>query len=411
LNTDNAELKRILNSATNYNNMQTVNSTNIVKSYGNSTNEKLLAGEVFSGTPIHVSDFIQTIIYCISDAPTASFNVLFSTSGEDGTWNISHQLEMCPENGILTVNQSVSVFGHYMKIEYVNGEEDQNIFVLSTFLNRFRNPELMGTVSGRIDRNQYTSISRLGSDYKRDVAMGKISGNSNFIVNGTREIGVESQWTTLSSIDDVKYTFPTVARRLYVVSTSADDDYGTGSGAWIVYIDGLDANFNTITETLQLSGLSESASTAQSFIRVNKFVCVVTGTYEKSNVGKIKLYSETDGVELSCICPGYGRSINAVYTVPKGSACVIPRVALFCDNGHTVSFDGYFRKNNIPIGPPYIPPMIINNISGFSGITEIKPEEYVKFDEGTDFWVEVKKDSGIGSASVSVVYDVDLLEY
>ena len=391
--------------------MQTVNTTHIIKDSNNSSTTVLLANGVFTGASVTVSGFVQVIVHCMTDVPTSEFKVEFSNSGVEGTWNASYALTLINDNNVYTINKSVPLMGTFMRMKYTNGAQNQNIFALSVFLSRFKDPELLNTVDGDISKSQSTNIVRLGSDYKRDIAMGKIAGNSNFIVNGNRILDVDDQFTTLSNITAIDYSFPTVARTLYLVSDSPDDVYGTGSGAWAVFVDGLDVNFNKITEIIALNGTTNSTNSTQEFIRVNNIACVGTGTYSSGNIGKIKIWSNVDQYELSSIRPGDGRSINAIYTIPAGYKCVIPRVTIICGTNHTASFKGYFRKNNIPIAAPYNPPMIINEISDFSGIVDVKPEEYVSFDEGTDFWVMAKKTSGTGTAHVSIIYDIDIIKY
>lgn len=390
--------------------MQALNTSSVTKSASNSSSAVLLANEIFTGDSVQVDDFIQVVVHCISDTPEVSLEIQFcDNAGVNDTWSTFYTFQSNHFDNNYTINGSKAIAGKHMRIVYTNGVQDQTMFALSVFLNRYRDPELLGTVSGKIVENQNTNIVRLGSDYKRDIAMGKIEGNGNFTVNGTRVLSVMDEWTTLASVSGTDYTFPTVARKLYASSTSTDDTYGTGIGAWVVYIKGLDVNFVEIEETLVLTGTTNSASTVQEFIRVNTFACAVIGGYNSVNIGTIVLTSETDLNEMTSINPGDGRSLSGIYTVPVGHSCVVPRVTLCCGNNHTADFKGFYRQNNIPIAPPYTSPIIVNHVYDFSGITELKPEQFVRFNEGTDFWIMSKKTSGTGSVGVGVIYDVDII--
>lgn len=392
--------------------MESINTGNVMLSLENTTKKKLLANGIFTGKSVNVKRFVQVVVNCVSDQEccTTSDGIKIQFSSDELNWDTKHTTCLKEDKGVFSVNASFLITGSHMRVIYENGPTTQGVFSLNVYLKLFRDPELLGTVNSVIQKDQVTNIIRLGSEYKRDVALGKIDGNTNFIVNGTRLLGVDNVMTTISSIESVEYIFPQIARKIYCFSDKIEDTYGTGPGAWVLVVFGLDVNFNEIVEIINVTGTTNSALTQQEFIRINNFACVAVGSYTSSNIGHIRLFSDIDHYELSCICPGHGRSINAVYTIPRGYSCVIPRVSFICGKNHTADFTGYFRENNVPIGgPPYKSKMIINTISDFTGIVEMKPEEFVRFNECTDIWVVAAKKSGEGSAEVSIIYDIDLI--
>ena len=79
------------------------------------------------------------------------------------------------------------------------------------------------------------------------------------------------------------YVYPTSATTLTLVSSSASDDTLAS-----VLINGLDANFNPISETLFLNGVT-GVTTVNSYLRVNSMILVSSGTGQTTNVGTITL--------------------------------------------------------------------------------------------------------------------------
>jgi len=96
----------------------------------------------------------------------------------------------------------------------------------------------------------------------------------------------------------------TTAQTLYIISTSASD---TGS----ITIQGLDADYNAIEETLAVTGTT-AVTTANEFLRVYRMV------YD-GNVGDITArVSSGIGTVVAQIDATYSQTLMAVYTVPAG---------------------------------------------------------------------------------------------
>lgn len=108
------------------------------------------------------------------------------------------------------------------------------------------------------------------------------------------------------------YPFLASASVLSCVSSSASDTTG-------LYIEGLDANYNPISETLTLSGTTP-VSTSQAFYRINR--CRMATT---TNVGNISVTVSTD--TLAYIEAGTGVHQAVVYSVPANSKLYITAVS------------------------------------------------------------------------------------
>lgn len=104
---------------------------------------------------------------------------------------------------------------------------------------------------------------------------------------------------------------PSSAVVMSLVSSSASDTMG-------VLLTGLAADYNVISETVTLTGVTPVATT-QAFLRING-AQIVTG----SNVGNISI--SNGGTEYAYIAAGIGVSQALIYTVPANSKLYINSV-------------------------------------------------------------------------------------
>jgi len=96
---------------------------------------------------------------------------------------------------------------------------------------------------------------------------------------------------------------------LVVTSSSAQDDDG-GTGAQEVFVEGLDSNYNLVTETFILNGTSNVTGSVV-FKRVYRaFVSVGSN----GNVGTITF--TRGGTNVMQIDAGRGQTLMAIYTIP-----------------------------------------------------------------------------------------------
>jgi hypothetical protein len=110
--------------------------------------------------------------------------------------------------------------------------------------------------------------------------------------------------------------FAVAAEILKIVSSSASDA-AAGVGARTVLIEGLDANYAALSETVALNGVG-AVNTVALFLRVTK-VTVATAGSSLTNVGTITVNQNTTTANIFCIMPaGYGVSQSTNYTVPAG---------------------------------------------------------------------------------------------
>lgn len=132
------------------------------------------------------------------------------------------------------------------------------------------------------------------------------------------------------------YPLLTVASQLEILSTSAADT-AAGTGARTVLIQGLDANWLPITETLTLNGVTPVA-TVNSYLRINLMTTVTAGSGAQ-NAGDLTLRVVGAGSTQSIARSGYGFGRQAVYTVADGNSlfCGSFNFTVFTPNNSTFS--------------------------------------------------------------------------
>ena len=108
------------------------------------------------------------------------------------------------------------------------------------------------------------------------------------------------------------YNYLASADNITVLSNHASDD-ASGDGAKTVTLQGLDANYNEIEETVNLIGNSD-VETQKTFIRVNRAFVASAGD-EKKNLGSIDF---TGGSSIVATIPAlHSQTQMAIYTIPN----------------------------------------------------------------------------------------------
>jgi len=165
-----------------------------------------------------------------------------------------------------------------------------------------------------------SSVTRQGAyePFELQVSRGQIQGHRNVTVFGfnadvdTTQVSV---WPLQSLI-----TFPASALQMTVSSTSANDT-AAGTGARTVIVQGLDANYNEVTEIVTLNGQTAVTMTV-SLLRVN-YAYVATAGSSNSAEGDIYIGTGTvtTGVPATVydiIKLDYNNTTTGSYTIPAG---------------------------------------------------------------------------------------------
>lgn len=111
------------------------------------------------------------------------------------------------------------------------------------------------------------------------------------------------------------YPFQTVASKLEILSASASDT-GAGTGARTMMLAGLDTNFNPISETITMNGVTPVQSVG-TYLRANGLNIMTSGSGH-TNAGDITLRLTGAGATQAIARAGYGYAKQCLYTVPAG---------------------------------------------------------------------------------------------
>lgn len=156
----------------------------------------------------------------------------------------------------------------------------------------------------------YSSATRQGAyePFDLQVARNQIDGHAGLEIFGySPNIANTAQgpmWEGQTQSGGL-YTPPSSAAQLVLVSSSATDDTTRS-----VIINGLDANFAPITETIALNGTT-NVTTTQSFLRINSM-------YMASSTNTGTITAKISSTTYAQINPGIGQTQMSIYTVPAG---------------------------------------------------------------------------------------------
>lgn len=173
----------------------------------------------------------------------------------------------------------------------------------------------------------FSLSKRWWGEFYDSVGLGLVSGASRVAALGNNPdvdtAAVEDVWSGGGT-----YPWMTGATSLEIVSDSANDA-AAGTGARTVLVNGLDANYATVAQTVTLDGLTPVALPTQLF-RINSALIMSAGS-GKVNAGTLTVRNAGGGTTRAVIPVGYGITRQAVYTVPAGKTLAI-NSQMFCIN-------------------------------------------------------------------------------
>jgi len=156
----------------------------------------------------------------------------------------------------------------------------------------------------------YSSATRQGAyePFDLQVSRGQVDGHTPIQIFGySAAVGSTAfgpLWEGLTSSGGT-YAYPSSAAQLVLVS-----DSGSDTSALSVKIDGLDANYAPLSETIAMNGTT-NVTTINSFLRIN-----LISTTNGVNVGNITAKIST--TTYAKIVAGIGQTQMSIYTVPAG---------------------------------------------------------------------------------------------
>ena len=159
----------------------------------------------------------------------------------------------------------------------------------------------------------------LNRDYTTDVALGKVTGATSWGKFGYNE-DIDTASAEVIAEFGGGMNYLTTSETLDIVSTSANDDI-VGTGVRQVVIFGVDENWDTVTEVVDMDGTT-TVTTSNSFIGVNRMTIFTSGS-ALSNVGYITASATTSTFAIASMPPGEGTTQQCIFYVPRDHTFLI----------------------------------------------------------------------------------------
>lgn len=226
------------------------------------------------------------------------------------------------------------------------------------------------------------SSSLYSAPWDLQVSRNKVPGVVQVNVFGYSNSVTNVAWGPLW--EDGAYEFPTTPQTMNVSSTSTSD---VGAN---VLITGLDANYNTISDTVTLNGTANVATNKQ-FLRINTMTLSSPPTGNNSNIGTV---FARNSANVAMMYPQVGRMQNSWYSIPAGYSLYIRNINIFSGETKTGATPTWFyyrvRNHNNITGVHY-------NVltTSFQNEYKVQRSNPVRYTEKSDIeWQFLSSDNG-----------------
>lgn len=172
--------------------------------------------------------------------------------------------------------------------------------------------------------------------FELQVARGQIRGHTSLNISGYQAT-VDGAYIPIWE-NATAYTYPSSAVQMTLYSSSASDINVS------ILINGLDSNYDPISETLVLTNGTTGVTTVNSYFRVNSIAVTglvnPVGIIRLANGGKTTTYAQ---INVDC-----GRSSMTVYTVPRGHTFYLAKVNCYthANNNQITTYRSYTKNAN-----------------------------------------------------------------
>lgn len=171
-----------------------------------------------------------------------------------------------------------------------------------------------------------TNLGIARGDYK------DLSHINKFGFNDTVGTAFETIWD-----GSTVYSYPATAGTIQLTSDDTDDNTST------VLVQGLDANYNEVSETLTVGG----ARGTQQFIRVFRMqmITAATGGVNQGVITALHTQADSTDTEVAKITAEFGQTLMANYTVPARKRAYLTQMQVTSTKDNKACMVGLFVKN------------------------------------------------------------------
>ncbi len=378
----------------------------------NSTSVNLGISGVFTGEWKDVTLYSE--IRVSYDADVNGVNCLLQFSPDAAT--VERSISVPPQANTLQTNfgavHTLNPILPYFRIVYTNGPVAQTAFNITTILSTTSGGGLISRATQIVNKFNDVSLQRIINSPEQDRNFGLTGYQSAKRVIGVHpsvpNTAFETIWigADIGGAPDAQYNFIQAAETVRVAAGGNAADDIAGAGARIITIKGLDENWIYTEEDISLAGASASAATTTTFIRINEILVKTVGTYIDANAGNIILEGVSSGNNLAYIGAEIGRSQQAVYSVPANKTVWVNKIELSVGQNDSATVRMFQNKNADDITVPFDSVKTIEwEITDYSGATEFELSTFLMFQEMSDIYFDAERETGSGSARVSVVFE------
>ncbi len=180
-------------------------------------------------------------------------------------------------------------------------------------------------ISGCTNTNVAIAEAPFITDYINDCSIDLIPGTDCLVLSGhnpdlDNSGNKEDIWEAGGLM-----VYQTVAQKYNITSTSSDDTLG-GIGLQVLFVRGLDENFTTITEVVNMAGTG-TVQTVNEYIRP-VFIVGVLGGSAQQNVGILTATTAITGDIQIEMDEDEGISKNSQFTVPINHTMIIKKIQI-----------------------------------------------------------------------------------
>lgn len=207
-------------------------------------------------------------------------------------------------------------------------------------------------------------------------------------VNGTATI-----WDGTAALNNSTYTYLTEPTTLRVESDDNGDDGAT------YLIEGLDGDYNPVSESITTDAGTGIGTGTQQFLRVFRAKITSNGGV---NAGNVSITNSANDVLLAYIIDGNGQTLMSIYTVPAGKTAYLFKIHASVDKANVGVQFMFFET---PFGGS-------TNIKHMSGTQGGNPIDYdycvpLRFEEKSDLEMKVKTAASCGAGGIFDLILVD----
>ena len=228
------------------------------------------------------------------------------------------------------------------------------------------------------------------------IANGQMLGASHinkFGYTGTDVHGTATIWDGTAVLNNSTYTYLDAPTTLRVESDDNGDDGAT------YLIEGLDGDYNPVSETITTDAGTGIGTGTQQFLRVFRARITSNGGV---NAGNVSIKNSANDVLLAYIIDGNGQTLMSVYTVPAGKTAYLFKLHGSVDKANVGVQFMFFET---PFGGS-------TNIKHMSGTQGGNPIDYdypvpLRFEEKSDLEMKVKTAASCGAGGIFDLILVD----